>query len=166
VNVADDMHGYYDDCVFKFRQAGLGKQVDELDNANFETKVVKSAGTITKAEDETAARNKQGTGSTIYWNPTDTSPIPGEGVDHDPCATLYHEMTHAYENASGIKYRDDCITSDGTNWGIPITEVHATYDENVYRDALSEVPGMQGLPQRTSYGGKPLPPIDQPCNTP
>lgn len=159
VNVAGNLHSYYDACIAKFRPVGLGNQVDRLDSSPHETKVIKSAGTITKADDETAARNGQGTNVTIRWNPTDVSPIEGEGVDHDPCANLYHEMTHAYENTKGIKYRDDCITNDGHNWGIAITEVHAIRDENVYR-------GKQGLSQRTSYGGQPLPSIDQDCKTP
>ena len=86
----------------------------------------------------------KGTGSTIRWNPDNITKY-GDGTPRDPCASLYHELFHSYEDDKGISKYANFGKS-----GIPTVEVNACRAENEYRDA-------QGLPKRTKYGDKPLP---------
>ena len=81
----------------------------------------------------------QPVGSVIQWNPFDVSPYIGSTVLRDPCASLYHELYHAYQNATA--------STDNRNFPrtkIPTREVLAVRAENDWRS-------RHGLPLRTSY---------------
>ena len=78
-------------------------------------------------------------GSVIQWNPFDVSPYIGSTVLRDPCASLYHELYHAYQNATAST---DNRNFPGTK--IPTREVLAVRAENDWRS-------RHGLPLRTSY---------------
>src|SRR6185503_16471724 len=115
--------------------------------------------------DSKAANGGSGTGGTTKWNPTDRSPFEGDGVAADPCATLYHEMSHLADYDNGTNRRDTCrYMKDGqeVDSGITVGEVKATRNENRYR-AAQKPP----LPARTAYGkGKSLPPDGTDCLPP
>ena len=81
----------------------------------------------------------QPVGSVIQWNPFDVSPYIGSTVLRDPCASLYHELYHAYQNATAST---DNRNFPGTK--IPTREVLAVRAENDWRS-------RHGLPLRTSY---------------
>ena len=78
----------------------------------------------------------------ITWNPVNTADME-PGVPRDPCASLYHELAHAYAYATGTALRGRCGSMDRE-------ELRATIIENQYR-------ASRGLPLRTMYGGRPLP---------
>lgn len=93
---------------------------------------------------------------TIYWNPDDHHEYFGGG-NADPCAALYHEMYHAWQDLNGGQDRRECYTADGRDTGIRINEVEATLVENRVR-------AREGLPLRVSYGRHYLP--EGPCYPP
>src|SRR6185312_7742574 len=62
VDVGGDLHVVYDGCIAKFRTAGLGRLVDQLDASNHVFEIRKSNGTISNARDDADARNGIGTG--------------------------------------------------------------------------------------------------------
>jgi hypothetical protein len=78
-------------------------------------------------------------GSLIRWNPFDVSPYVGSTVPREPCASLYHELYHAYQNATAST---DNRPYRGTR--LPTREVLAVRAENDWRS-------RHGLPLRTSY---------------
>jgi hypothetical protein len=162
VNVADDLHTEYDGCIGKFTASGLRDLVDQLDKSPREFVFKRSKYTITTPDSTTSAGNGKGSGGTTKWNPTDTSPFEGDGVRADPCATLYHEMSHLADYDKGTNRRDPCIyMKDGkpVNTGISAGEVKAVRKENAYR-AAQKPP----LPPRTTYGkGTHLPPPGTEC---
>jgi VWD domain-containing protein len=93
-------------------------------------------------------------GAFVFWDPTDRSRLTGPGgngtgPERLPCATLYHELYHAKEDAQGGRSNFECVT-DGGRSGIGTGEVNATRAENALRQALGE-------PVREVYGGVPLP---------
>jgi hypothetical protein len=157
VDVGADLHVEYDACIAKFTAAGLRDLVDQLDASKHVFRIRRSGGTISNPDSETDAANGKGTGGTTKWNPTDTSPLEGDGVALDPCATLYHEMSHLADYDKGTNRRDPFrYKKDGkeVDTGISNGEVKATRKENQYRRS-------QKLPERTHYGkSKPLPPED------
>ncbi len=93
------------------------------------------------------AINKVGANSIISWDPNSTTPY-SDGTAVNDCAELYHELFHAYQISRGEQKPGLCRSGNGT---IEQTELDATQAENAYR-------ASQGLPQRTGYGGVPLPP--------
>ena len=70
----------------------------------------------------------------IYWSPTDSGRYT-DGASKIPCATLLHELTHAWENYNGL--------DNG--------ELQAVRSENWF------IWRQRGT-QRTQYSGTPLPP--------
>jgi len=87
--------------------------------------------------------NGDGTGTTILWDPNNHENYPGTDIARDPCASLLHELFHAYASETG--------TTNGTLiGGIPAYEIDAACAENYYRF-------KKGLPQRKTYGGSALP---------
>ncbi len=70
-----------------------------------------------------------------------------DGSDADPCAALFHELNHARNWADDARDEGHCAATNG----IPYEEVNATEAENGYRAA-------NGLPPRTTYGDRSLPP--------
>lgn len=141
------------DCFKKFNAAGgdpLGI-IPALTNSARTTTIRASAGgnseSATVPKDGKSPRDGgtgKGSDAGVNWNPTNTTKY-GEGIARDPCASLYHELFHAYEDVMGIS--DD--RAFGAT-GIPTTEVNATRAENAYRKS-------QGLTQRTKYGDRALP---------
>ena len=93
------------------------------------------------------ATNKVGADSIISWDPGSTAPY-SDGTAANACAELYHELFHAFQISRGEQKPGLCLSGNGT---IEQTELDATRAENAYRKS-------QGLPQRTGYGGVPLPP--------
>lgn len=87
----------------------------------------------------------KGTGSDVYWNPKPNL-ILTDGVVADPCASLYHELFHSFEDDAGTKVETEYHVS-----GIATSELKATWAENAYRAA-------HDLPARTTYAGHDLPP--------
>ncbi|WP_345627014.1 VWD domain-containing protein [Rugosimonospora acidiphila] len=85
----------------------------------------------------------------VYWNPDDHATFQ-DGVAHDPCEELYHELYHAYEDTKGPLDLHECVTADGTHTGISTAEVHATQAENKHR-------AIMGRPIRTTYGDHEVP---------
>lgn len=93
------------------------------------------------------------TTSIISWNTKDGHEYAGGG-NAEKCASLYHELNHAFDDNSGGQDHRTCFTAgaDGklVDSGIPTTEVNATRAQNQYRTS-------HGQPARTTYGKLPLP---------
>lgn len=70
----------------------------------------------------------------IQWSPYDSGAYPDDGASKIPCATLLHELTHAWENYNGYD-NGEVVAVRAENWLI----------------------WKQGGTQRTKYGGVPLP---------
>ncbi|MGX7671162.1 VWD domain-containing protein [Plantactinospora sp. DSM 117369] len=91
----------------------------------------------------------------IVWNPKQEGKYRDDPrVPLEKCASLYHELVHAYDNATDQLDQTRCgIGSDGkpTRNGPEIGEVRAVRAENYYRAA-------RRLPPRHTYSGQPLPP--------
>jgi hypothetical protein len=99
-------------------------------------------------------KSKNGPGSsTVTWNPTSVEPF-GDGVARDPCASLYHELSHADDISKGTVPQGECGDT-----GIKTAEVKATLAENRYRES-------KGLPPREEYDGKKLPKSLDECKKP
>jgi hypothetical protein len=96
------------------------------------------------AKSTDAGGTGKGSGSTVSWDPTFPYTYK-DGVKRDPCSALFHELVHASDADKGKLDK-----RDGGN-GIGADEVHACTEENKYRKE-------QGLPPRTKYGDKDLPP--------
>ena len=118
---------------------------------------------------ESTSRSTPSGTTLIEWNPNDRSELQ-PGVPQVPCATLYHELFHAWEAGRGESSDEACeATRTGVGKkGAPITidEVQASLAENAYRRT-------HGLPARTQYDGHPLPrsvddcgPINKPRGRP
>ncbi len=173
VDVAD-VHSEYDGCIAKFRTAGLSRLVDQLDASRHVFKIRKTTdaphGSVSNAQDETDALNGIGTGGETDWNPADASAYKDQygkdtGVAEDPCATLYHEMSHLADYDKGDNHNgadDRCYYMAGgqkVNTHISIAEVKATRAENEYRRS-------QHLPERLAIDGHDLPPPGVDCLPP
>ena len=78
-------------------------------------------------------------GSVISGTRSTSAPYIGSTVLRDPCASLYHELYHAYQNATPSTNNNNF---PGTV--IPTREVLAVRAENDWRS-------RHGLPLRTSY---------------
>jgi len=89
-----------------------------------------------------------GTGSMVRWDYTNASDLE-PGVPRVPCASLLHELYHAYEDATGT------AMYNMSPMGVSYTEAMATAAENRYR-------ASQGLPLRTRYGDRALRPLGDP----
>lgn len=136
-----------EECLEKIKNTG-GSTAAFLDQllGSGNTHVIKESSKNNSAapNDWTKAQNGTGTGSTVNWDPSFTDDT-GVGVPRNPCASLLHELVHACDFDKGT---DD--GSVGEN-GIIKAEIKACTEENKYRKA-------NGLPQRTKYGDKDLPP--------
>ncbi|MDQ6616397.1 MAG: type III secretion system effector protein [Actinomycetota bacterium] len=137
----------YKDCLAKFQAAGGDPMgiIPVLTASTFTTTVSASVGgnseVATTPNDGKSPRDGgtgKGSNTQVNWNNKNTNKFD-DGVARDPCAELYHELFHAYEDIKGIS---DDRNFPGTM--IPTVEVNATRAENAYRKA-------QGLPLRTSY---------------
>jgi hypothetical protein len=163
VSVDKELAGAYNACVAKFRAAGLGAVVDQLNNSRHGFTIdptSKPLGSIDNPYNRIDSRDGTGTGGTMDWNPTDTTPFPGpspgDAVAQDPCATLYHELNHLAQYDTGNS-RDDVNCNSLSK--VHMTEVLATRAENQYRMT-------QGLKDREYYGYDELPPPGSPCTPP
>lgn len=103
--------------------------------------------------DHSSSKSTASGATVIHWNRNDRSELE-PGVPQIPCATLYHELYHAYDAGKGEASEEKCeATRIGVGKGqgpITIDEVEATLAENAYRRG-------HGLPQRTKYEGHPVP---------
>jgi hypothetical protein len=164
----EGVHSEYDGCIAKFRAAGLGGEVDQLDRSGHTFVIERTDshphGSISHAQDKSDARDGSGTGGKTQWNPDDTSLFP-DGAAEDRCATLYHEMKHLTDYDKGKNYNGDgdiCFYKDGdrtVNTHITIAEVNATRAENEYRRS-------QKLDLRLQVDGHDLPPNGVDCEPP
>jgi von Willebrand factor type D domain len=98
----------------------------------------------------------------IFWDIDDHHKYVGSGGEADPCTSLYHEMYHAWEDATGGQDRATCVGPDGPS-PLPVNEVNATRAQNQLRTLL-------GLGERDHYGPYKLPdycipPAQQPAAT-
>jgi RHS repeat-associated protein len=100
-------------------------------------------GSSSRSDDPEDAENGTGTGTTVIINPNQTT--LSDGTKETTRSIIAHELFgHSYEADKGIMNR---------SWhrsGIRRSEISATRVENSYRRTV-------GLPDRTQYGGKPLP---------
>ncbi len=85
----------------------------------------------------------------IFWDIDDHHKYFGSGGEADPCTSLYHEMYHAWEDATGGQDHSPCVGPNGPS-GLPVNEVTATRAQNKLRKLL-------GLGERDHYGRTPLP---------
>ncbi len=112
---------------------------------------------------EDASDGRTGSSSVIYWQ-TDASGAFYNGTAggftitcaEDPCATLFHELTHAKNASVGSDYKSTKCTPPG---GIDTAEARACWAENRYRAAA-------GLCIRSYYDGLEIPPSSTACETP
>jgi von Willebrand factor type D domain/Effector protein len=158
VDVDASLHRQYDDCIAKFTGAGLRDLVDALDRSGNTFTIRRS----NRASSESQPNSRQdaqagppGTGGNIDWNPDATPPLPGEGFSQDPCATLYHEMSHLVDYDQGLNDYRNCAQSQ-----VPINETRATRAENRYRRTQPDLKDKL----RTRYNGKELPGDDVRCD--
>jgi len=106
-----------------------------------------------------------GWGSVVFWNPAEVPDYYMYPADApvSPCASLYHELDHAYQDATGGQNQQICWVA-GANGVLDDTyirtnEVLATQAQNLLLRHL-------GLPTRGYYGENVLPPASTPCHNP
>ncbi|MBV8369419.1 MAG: hypothetical protein JO036_10920 [Candidatus Eremiobacteraeota bacterium] len=87
-----------------------------------------------------------GSDTSVDWNPSNVNPY-SDGTQRDPCASLLHELKHAYDDDKGQSNPGE---DDST--GIAVDEVRAATEENRYRKNANPQ-----LPQRKKYGQHDLP---------
>lgn len=100
-----------------------------------------------------------GANSTIDWNPDYTGPSRA-GDRFDPCASLLHELYHAFESDQGL---GDQSAEPGTGNAtatppqppIARSEIRGSRFENRFRDHIGRPPPPDN--QRGFYGNTPLP---------
>jgi len=152
VNVDNDLHGAYDNCIAEFTRVLKRDEVDKLDSNKKRVHVVRGSVAGTTPDNWDQAR-RVGSNSTLTWNPNPKHKFD-DGVEEDGCATLYHEMDHANDQMNGVsKDYAECFVLRGgkkTSVFVSISEINATKAENRYRKA-------RGLGLRTTYNGQPLP---------
>lgn len=74
----------------------------------------------------------------IRWNPDESGDFFEEDVAIQPCATLYHELVHAFDI---LTHNDDARRCDGG--GDMVEEIRATRAENLYRAKFYPAKGNQ-----------------------
>lgn len=157
VNVASDLHQEYDTCIAKFTAAGLRDLVDALDRSDNVFTIERWNRSSTETTPDSRADSRSGppgTGGKTRWNPDATPPLPGEGFNQDPCATLYHEMSHLVDYDQGRN--DDRLCAP---YGISRKEVAATRAENRYRRSQPDLRDKL----RQYYDGNAMPPDEYRC---
>ena len=106
-----------------------------------------------------------GWGSIVFWNPNENPDYYLYPADApaSPCASLYHELDHAYQDATGGQNQQYCWIAGANgalrNTGIRSNEVQATQAQNLLL-------GHLGLPTRGYYGEITLPLASTPCQNP
>lgn len=122
--------------------------------------ITKDSGSYTSASSESDGKaHGVGTGSTIHWNIAPTSRWteshlpPGATCAEDKCATLVHEMEHAFVYAQGW---DQGHTKCSADFPIATREADATRAENAYRVS-------KGLCYRDNYEGNQVPSSGYTC---
>jgi hypothetical protein len=88
-----------------------------------------------------------GSDTGVEWNPANVNPY-ADGTPRDPCASLLHELKHAYDDDKG-----QSNPGEDDHTGIATDEVRAATEENRYRKNAKPQ-----LPQRRKYGQQDLPP--------
>lgn len=150
----------YAECKAKIQSAGFGGVLGSLETSGNGNKISPTTGeSSVYPTDPIAVGVGTSSGATMQWDPKAGSELE-PGVSQDPCATLLHESFHMKEINDGNYKTGNCLyTKDGVQYdsGIQIKEVRAVYVENAYRHA-------RGLPPRTEYMGKKLPPDGLPCD--
>jgi von Willebrand factor type D domain/Effector protein len=158
VDVGADLHRQYDDCIAKFTGAGLRDLVDALDRSSNSFTIRRSNRASSGSQPnsrEDAQAGPPGTGGNIDWNPDATPPLPRESFNQDPCATLYHEMSHLVDYDQGLNDYRNCAQSQ-----VPINETRATRAENRYRKTQPDLKDKL----RKWYDGKGMPDDDVRCD--
>jgi hypothetical protein len=142
------MQGAFDNCLSVYRQDGNDPAglLPVLEAPNFHVQ-------LGPGDEDSHELGIPG-GAFVFWDPDDRRRLTGPGGNgtgpaREPCATLYHELYHAKEDAEGGRSNFECVT-DGGRSGIGTGEVNATRAENALREHLGEA-------VRTVYGGVALP---------
>lgn len=147
IDIASDIGGYYNGCVAKFKAAKKTDLMDQLARSSHKFRIARGDATDTQPDDaDLASTRGVGSGGTTRIDPNDRSKFPGEYPpnNHEPCATLYHEMAHLVSYDNGTLDRRLCDGAHKTT----LEEVQATWAENRYRATQPELKDFQ----RTSYG--------------
>ena len=104
-----------------------------------------------------------GWGSVVFWNPAEVPDYYKYDGPTSPCASLYHELDHAYQDATGGQNQQYCWIAGPNgvlrNTGIRSNEVQATQAQNLLLQHL-------GLDTRGYYGENVLPLPSTPCQNP
>ncbi|WP_086666720.1 M91 family zinc metallopeptidase [Lentzea kentuckyensis] len=95
------------------------------------------------------------TGSTIRWDPRQTSKALSGGAMRDNCSSLLHELFHAKEYLTGEAKGSKAICGPDAA-PLEVDEVKATHLENKFRTTLPKNSAGQP-PTRPTYDNKPLP---------
>lgn len=149
-----DFQGAVDNCLAGFAAPG-GDPAGILNRLkNKKTPKVRIVPTPGGSGSFDTSESKDGKGSsTVTWNPTSVEPY-GDGVVRDPCAALYHELSHSDDTSRDAVPQGECGDTK-----IKTAEVKATLAENRYRQS-------KGLPPRTEYDGNKLPKNMDECKKP
>ena len=131
------LSGAFNKCIADFRKPGHDPE-DILGTVNGSRTII-----ISRSSGANDGTYLLGDTTVISWNPFYTGPVDiDSGPPNIPCASLYHELTHAQDSE---RNQDDGEQCDSTH--IAVDEVRATRSENAYRRALGP-----NTPIRTTYG--------------
>ncbi|HWB36529.1 MAG TPA: VWD domain-containing protein [Rugosimonospora sp.] len=157
-----DVHDAVDACIGKFQAAGdpagLLPYLQDIHTPPVRVHAIHDGrdsqpGPGKPGSVETDGNSKKpAEGSDIYWDPQPSFEL--DNVPVDACSALYHELAHAVDINKGALGEALCGDS-----GVKSKEVRATTAENAYR-------ATQGLDQRKSYHGTPLPADPNSCEGP
>jgi hypothetical protein len=145
-NIDPDTQAAFDTCMAEIRAPGgdPGGILPSLDAPGFR---------VTVQEPDTPGDNHEaglGNNSFVFWDPDHPHTYHGSGGPADPCSSLYHELYHSHQRATGTLSLSPCATDDASGRTLPRSEVEATHAQNRFRQRT-------GLPPRDHYGSIPLP---------
>jgi len=104
-----------------------------------------------------------GWGSVVFWNPNEDPGYYDYEGPTSPCASLYHELDHAYQDATGGQNQQVCWVA-GPNGVLKDTNI--TTNEVLATQAQNLLLAHLGLSTRGYYGYNVLPPASTPCQNP
>jgi von Willebrand factor type D domain len=145
IDVDPSLQGAWDSCstIFHGQGGDPAEILPTLEGSGTTVRIVPANGDITH---EGAASPTQ---IFVFWDIDDHHKYFGSGGEADPCTSLYHELYHAWEDATGGQDHTPCVGPTGPS-GLPVNEVTATRAQNKLRKLL-------GMGERDHYGRTPLP---------
>lgn len=127
-------------CISLIRAHDVGNLMPAIDDPNYRIRIQ----TGHNVNETSSGR----TDATITWDPDYTQKFDEDPtVAAWPCASLYHELTHAFDAAQHKTDSSPCMHGQQGKSVVmtpSVKEIHATRVENAFRDAFS-------LPNRTGY---------------